>query len=89
MVVRGFWLVRAETRRVGVNLVGERSGGAGSLGRIGRVHRAPAVERFVDSDLGRVAESTWVCVVQALGNGAAAGRSLRLVVSAAWQVARC
>ena len=29
MVVRGFWLVRAETRRVGVEPVGERSGGAG------------------------------------------------------------
>ena len=29
MVVRGFRLVRAETRRVGVELVGERSGGAG------------------------------------------------------------
>ena len=29
MVVRGFRLVRAETRRVGVERVGERSGGAG------------------------------------------------------------
>src|ERR1700712_4322753 len=29
VVVRGFWLVGAETRRVGVELVGERSGGAG------------------------------------------------------------
>ena len=60
IVVRGFWLVRAETRRGAVKpLVGERSGGAVSPARMGRVHRTLAVEPSVDSDLGRAAERLW------------------------------
>ena len=70
MVVRGFWLVRAETRRVGVNLVGERSGGAGSPARIGRVHRALAVEPSLESDLGRAAERLWGLCCSGPGRGA-------------------
>ena len=71
MVVRGFRLVRAETRRVGVELVGERSGGAGFTCRIGRVHRALALEPSVDSDLGRAAEMN---LGHAVGPGLLRGR---------------
>ena len=47
MVVRGFWLVRAETRRVGVEAVGERSGGAGFTcpGRLGSSGPCPGAVR--------------------------------------------
>ena len=40
----------------GVDPVGERSGGADSPARIGRVHRALAVEPSLHSDPGRAAE---------------------------------
>ena len=55
MVARGFWLVRAETGS-GWNRWGSAAEERVSPARIGRVHRALAVEPSVDSDLGRAAE---------------------------------
>ena len=89
MVVRGFWLVRAETRRVGVDLVGERSGGAGSPARIGRVHRALAVEPSLDSDLGRAAERTLGPAVFGPGLCAVVDRSTGSLCFAPEGVANC